>query len=115
MAFADRKKLSRAVHGQYLAPFRDRWARGAVLWPLAHAVLGSSDFYDSLWRRRGVLADVPSLIVWGVRDPAFRPQLAERWREALPQARSVELATGHWPQEEAPDDVVRELRRFLDG
>jgi haloalkane dehalogenase len=115
MAFADRKKLTRVVRGQYGAPFRDRWARGAVLWPLAHALLGSSEFYEAQWRRRTVLRDTPALVVWGSRDPAFKPHLLERWREALPGARVVELDAGHWPQEEAPDDVVREVRSFLES
>jgi len=37
----------------------------------------------------------------------------ERWREALPHAGVVELPVGHWPQEEAPDEVVAAVRRFL--
>ena len=36
-AFADRKKLTREIHGQYLAPFPDADSRGQVLWALAHA------------------------------------------------------------------------------
>lgn len=112
-AFADRRKLTRRVRAQYLTPFRERWARGAVLWPLAHALLGSTAFYEAQWRRRAVLHDMPALVVWGSRDPAFKPHLLERWREALPRARVVELDAGHWPQEESPGDVVREVRGFL--
>ena len=37
----------------------------------------------------------------------------ERRREALPHAGVVELPVGHWPQEEAPDEVVAAVRRFL--
>jgi haloalkane dehalogenase len=113
-AYGDRRKLTPAIHGQYLAPFPDADGRGRVLWALARALLGSSDFYDSLWQRRERLAGLPALILWGMRDSAFRPQLLERWRTALPRAEVVELAeAGHWPHEEAPEEVIRRMQAFL--
>ena len=112
-AYADRKKLTPRLHGHYLAPFVGIDSRERVLWALAHALLGSADFYASLWEKRAALAGLPALIVWGTEDPAFHlPHLA-RWREALPQAAVVELPVGHWPQEEAPQEVVRAVREFL--
>lgn len=114
-AYADRGKLTRAIHRQYLSPFRDAWSRGAVLWPLARALMGSDAYYRSLWDRRGALYDVPALLVWGMGDPAFRPEQLARWKEALPQAGSVELPTGHWPHEEDPDAVLAAVEAFLGG
>ena len=112
-AYGDKRKLTPAVHGQYLAPFPDAWSRGAVLWPLAKAILGSSAYYESLWQRRGELRTVPALIVWGMQDPAFPPQHLARWRSALPSARVVELPAGHWPHEELPGDVLRAVSDFV--
>ena len=112
-AYGDRSKLTPAIHAQYLAPFADRWSRGAVLWPLARALLGSTEFYRSLWDRRDLLARIPTLIVWGMRDSAFQPHQLERWREALTSATVVELPAGHWPQEEMPNEVADALRGFL--
>jgi haloalkane dehalogenase len=112
-AYADRKKLTRDVHAQYLAPFSDAWSRGAVLWPLARALIASDGHYESLWRRRERLRDLRSLIVWGTRDPAFPPHHLARWREVLPEADVLELPVGHWPHEEAPDEVTRAVGRFL--
>jgi len=112
-AFADRKRLTPAIHRQYLAPFPDPGSRGDVLWPLARALLGSEAHYESLWARRERLADLPSLLIWGMRDPAFGPDHLARWKEALPHADVVELPVGHWPQEEAPDPVVSAIRHFL--
>jgi pimeloyl-ACP methyl ester carboxylesterase len=114
-AYADRAKLTREIHAQYLAPFPDAGSRGRVLWPLAHAILGSSAYYDSLWKRRDVLAKRPVLIAWGTKDPAFPPYMLDRWRGALPHARVVELPVGHWPQEEAPAELTQAIQRFLDG
>lgn len=108
-AYGDRSKLTPAIHAQYLAPFPDRWSRGAVLWPLAHALLGSSELYRSLWQRRDRLTPTPTLIVWGMRDSAFQPHQLQRWREALPSADVVQLPAGHWPHEEMPNEVVSAL------
>ena len=114
-AYADRRKLSPAIHAQYLAPFPDADSRGRVLWPLARAILGSSEYYDSLWRRRERLASLPALIIWGMKDPAFKPYMLERWKTIAPSARVVELPVGHWPQEESPSDVTQALREFVEG
>ena len=112
-AWADRKKLTAGIHQQYLAPFPDRWSRGAVLWPLAHALLGSSRYYDSLWAQRAPLLELPALIVWGMKDPAFGPPMLERWTESLPGATVVALPTGHWPHEEAPAAALEAVRSFV--
>jgi haloalkane dehalogenase len=112
-AYGDRRKLTRRIHEQYLAPFRDRDARVRVLWPLAHGLLASGAYYDSLWRRRERLSEIPTLIIWGMKDPAFSPALLARWRTALQQATVVELPVGHWPQEEAPEQVTRALQAFV--
>lgn len=109
----DRRKLTRAIHRQYLDRFPDPWSRGAVLWPLAHAIVGSSAFYDSLWRERARLRHRPALIIWGMRDRAFPPRYLARWKEVLPDARVIEFAdVGHWPHEEAPEVVIDHLRKF---
>jgi haloalkane dehalogenase len=112
-AWGDRSRLTPAIHRQYLAPFPDAWSRGAVLWPLAHALLGSDAHYHGLWRRRSSLAGIPALVVWGMKDPAFRPHLLDRWREVLPGAAVVQLPVGHWPQEEAPGEVLAAIEGFL--
>jgi haloalkane dehalogenase len=114
-AYADRKKLTRDIHAQYLAPFPDRWSRGAVLWTLARALLASSAHYERLWSARERLRDLPVLIIWGTRDPAFKLDMLARWREAVPNATVTELPVGHWPQEEAPREVVGALKVFVEG
>lgn len=113
-AYADRARLTPEVHRHYLERFPDRESRGAVLWALARALGGSSAHYDALWRERKRLRGRPALVVWGLKDPAFRPRHLARWREALPAARVVEIAdAGHWPHEETPDRVIDAMRDLL--
>jgi len=114
-AYGDRKKLTPALHRQYLDRFPDAWSRERVLWTLARSLLASGPFYQSLWDRREALRDVPVLILWGMRDRAFPPALLRRWRETLPRAAVVELASaGHWAQEEEPEAVEKAVREFLE-
>lgn len=113
-AYGARRKLTRAVHRQCLAPFPDADSRGRVLWPLARALLASRAHYQSLWQSRAALRDLPAQIIWGMKDPALPPRLLGRWREALPHAHIAELATaGHWPHEEAPAEVAAQIAAFL--
>jgi haloalkane dehalogenase len=115
-AYGDRRKLTPEIHRALLDRFPNRWSRGAVLWTLAKSLMGSSAHYESLWQRRERLRDRPALIVWGLRDSAFRPNQLARWREALPHARVVELPeAGHWPHEEEPGRVAEAVGQFLDG
>lgn len=112
--YADRRKLTARIHAQYLAPFTDRSARERVLWALARALLASRASFEHLWQARARLADIPSLIVWGLGDRALTPAVLARFRQALPQARVEALnGVGHWPQEEAPEAVARALDGFL--
>jgi len=102
--------LTRAIHRQYLAPFRRRWARVEVLWALARAINGSAAHFDAIWQRRAALADIPVQLIWGMRDSAFRPTMIDRWRVAAPHASLVELPTaGHWPHEEEPTVVCNAI------
>jgi haloalkane dehalogenase len=112
-AFADRRKLTPAIHRQYLEPFADRDARGRVLHAFARALLGSSAFFRSIGERLRTLRHKPVLIIWGTKDPAFRVTQLDRWIAELPHARVARLPVGHWPHEEAADEVTHALRTFL--
>lgn len=114
LAYADRRKLTPAIHEQYLAVFPHRDQRERVLWALVRAFVGSRATFERLWQHRARLAGIPSLIVWGLGDRALPPELLERFTQALPHARVEALpGVGHWPQEEAPEQVAALLDGFL--
>lgn len=114
-AYGDRGKLTPAIHRQYLHVFRERAAREQVLWSFARALLGSSDYYQSLWSRLGRLSNLPTVIIWGMKDSAFQPHLLARWRAALPHADVLELPVGHWPHEESPAEVTAAVKRLVEN
>ena len=113
-AYGDRKKLTPAIHRQYLEVFRDRQSRVLVLHELAKSLIGSRDFYASLLAQADRLRDTPTLIIWGMKDTAFLPYQLERWKRLLPTATVVRLeGAGHWPHEEEPQRVNDAITRFL--
>lgn len=58
---------------------------------------------------------LPTLLVWGSRDPLVPAELAEEWHRALPDARLAVLeGVAHAPMLERPEALARELVRFLD-
>lgn len=113
MAYGDKRRLGREVHRHYLEAHGSRAERLGP-WVLGCELAGSDPFYASLWDRRVELERWPMTLVWGMRDPAFGPAYLERWQEAFPQARTVACEhAGHFPQEEAPEEVIAAIRQRL--
>lgn len=111
--FADKSKLTKAVHRHYLAPFPTPSSRDAA-WVLAHELTASGAWYDALYARLDALAAVPTLLLWGSKDPFFPEAYFRRWRETLPQAEVAELASvGHFVPEEAPAAALEHINPFL--
>jgi haloalkane dehalogenase len=112
-AFGDKSKLTPEVHRHYMAAFPSPGQRHAP-WVLARELMGSTEWYEELWRRRAAIAGKPALLLWGMKDPAFGPDALARWRGELRAARVVEFPeAGHFVQEEAPSAAVRDIRAFL--
>lgn len=112
---SDRSRLSRRAHRHYMDAFPSARERVAP-WVFARELLASAEWYDSLWGRRDRLRDIPALLVWGMRDPAFGRAALERWQEAVPGAQVVRLeGAGHLVQEEEGEALVPILERFLNA
>lgn len=59
--------------------------------------------------------DVPAIILWGDKDPAFPKRFAWAFHDMLPQAGEpfwIEGA-GHFLQEDQPDVVIQEIAEFV--
>jgi len=112
-AFGDKRKLTKRVHRQYIDAFPSPNERRAP-WVLAKELIGSTDWYESLWRRRERIVGKPALLLWGMKDPTFGPDALARWKELLRDARVVEFQeAGHFVQEEAPEEAARRIGEFL--
>ncbi|WP_254544487.1 alpha/beta fold hydrolase [Halomarina pelagica] len=115
LAYADRSKLTPEIREQYLRPLARREDREGT-WVFPRAIVGSTGWLESLWERRHAVADAPALLVWGMRDRAFRPPFLRTFEALFREAETVELAdVGHYVQEETGEDLVPIVREFLDG
>ena len=77
-------------------------------------IVGASEWLTSIWQDRAAFADKPALILWGLKDIAFRRKELKRWKSALLDVEVHELEDcGHFVAEEAPGRVVEVLWSFM--
>ncbi len=109
-AVGDKKKLRKNIHEHYykhLGTKEDR--KGCYTFP--KQIIGSSEWLDSLWQQRKKINDIPTTIIWGMKDIAFREQELNYWVKHWINPKVIKLKkTGHFPQEESPEVVIVELK-----
>lgn len=106
-------RLAADVHRQYVDAFPTPRERVAP-WVFARELIGSSDWYADLWRRRERLRGKPALLLWGMQDAAFGPPALERWQQALPDAETERFPrAGHFVQETEGASLVPRIEAFL--
>src|ERR1700757_2182327 len=81
---------------------------------LAHLLIASSRYLRTVEENLPKLADRPVLIVWGMKDFAFRDTERKRFERAFPRHKTVMLANAsHFLQEDAGEQIVEEIKMFL--
>lgn len=115
LGFGNKEKLSGTAHEHYLRPLQhpqDR--RGCEAFP--KRIIADTPWLKRVWSRRSVLRGKPTLIIWGMKDMAFRSKELHRWQSAFPEAEVVRLeSVGHFVPEEAPRAVAAAVGPFLSG
>ena len=60
------------------------------------------------------LANLPSLLIWGMQDWCFRPECLRRFQAAWPNAEVVEIPdAGHYVLEDASEETLTAIDQFL--
>jgi len=78
------------------------------------AVLGDGAARDATLSRTRI--DQPTLVLWGLDDPALSPRLLDGMDRWTPNVRVQRLIdTSHWVQADAPGEVNAHCLEFLDG
>ncbi len=112
-AVGDRSRLTPAAMSHYRNAQPEPRARAASAALPGH-IIGASDWLASIWEERAAFAGRPALILWGLRDIAFRRKELERWAAALARAEVREFEDcGHFLAEEAPDRILPAIRDFM--
>ena len=114
-AIIEKLKFSSKTLEQYKHPFDDAKQRLGP-YGLAKGLIGSSTWQHGLWARREILADKPALLIWGMNDDLFTPELIPRWKSVFPGASVEQLSRcGRFAIEEDNHAVEAAIYFFLDG
>jgi haloalkane dehalogenase len=114
-SWGTRSPLSKRRRRHFTGLFPNRASREGT-WALAKSLVTDDARFDMLGARLRALSEVPSLVVWGKADRFVGAPHLARWKRELSHARFVELdGVGHFPQDEAPDDVLAALEPLLEG
>jgi pimeloyl-ACP methyl ester carboxylesterase len=111
------------VSAEERAKYLDEWSQpGAITamfnWyrasptdvPAMDTVIETTDFLQKPFPQ----LDVPTLIVWGMKDPALLPCQLEGIEDHVPHVTIVRIANaGHFSPWEAPDAVIAAMRDWL--
>ena len=112
--------LTPAVLKGYRAPFPTPASRRALFcWSRDIPVREADPSYGEMKRiEEGLtrLAGKPTLLVWGMRDPVLSEPVLRRWQRVYPRAVTLEIEdASHFLQEDAPEQIVNGIERFLDA
>ena len=118
MTLARQSRLAADVVAGCLAPYQDWDSRRAIYEFVADIPAGAG---HPTWRtlselesRLGELADLPTLLVWGMRDWCFQPDCLEKFQQVWPAAEIEPLSdVGHWVMEDATEDATAAVVAFL--
>ncbi len=106
-AYGDRRRLGEATVSRYRDLMLAPGVRGAMVARMAQVML--QDPVPLLRRIRA-----PTLLLWGERDAMIPPSNAADYARAIPHSELVMLpGLGHVPFEEAPEQSLRPVLRFL--
>jgi haloalkane dehalogenase len=120
MAVERKERMTPSVRAGLLGPY-DCWSHRRAIYEfvrdIPHAPRHPTyPILENLRQRLPELADLPALLIWGMRDWCFRPECLEMLLELMPAARAVRLPeAGHYVVEDAYELILPELRAFLKG
>lgn len=118
MTLSRTRRLTPQVEAAYLAPYSNWSSRAAVYQFVRNIPLSAA---HPTWQtlaeiEAGLpqLAELPSLLLWGMRDWCFTPACLEKFRHYWPAAEVARLEdVGHWVLEDAPEDAQAAITGFL--
>ena len=113
------EKLTKSIMDAYRAPFPTPGSRRAMLcWSRDIPVHETDPSYaemKQIEQELSVFAATPTLLVWGMKDPALPEVVLRMWQRIYPHAVTREIDdASHFLQEDAPDRIVGFIEEFLD-
>lgn len=107
------RSLSHEVMTAYRGPFPTRSSRAATT-ILAKSIIDSHDYLAEVEGNLTKLADRPVLILWPLKDRAFKTKEREHFESIFKNHRTVLLPDAkHYIQEDEPVRIAEEIRTFV--
>ncbi len=113
-----RKQLSKPVRDGLLSPY-DSYASRIAIARFIEQIPSSPGHPNwqllcSLEKQLQGLSNIPTRIIWGMKDWCFTPHCLDRLMEIFPHADVTRLEdVGHYVMEENPDRVIQLVSEFL--
>ncbi len=83
-------------------------------WISPNQIAAGIDYINEVEKGLSNLRDIPVLFFWGMQDKACSPGYYEKFREYFTNQRFVELPNAsHFFQEDEPEIIVEEMKKFL--
>lgn len=106
-------KLSNKIKKQFIKPFATISQRNGAL-AFAKSLLNDQDWFESLWQRKEVISTLPTLFIWGMKDPVIKSHYLNKFLTGFTNSIILKLENaGHYPQEEHPEKVANAIDSFM--
>lgn len=118
LAVEQHDRLTPDVRAGLIAPY-DTWAHRVAVDRFVRDIPFSPrhptwQLLQKIEQQLPSLADMPILLVWGMRDWCFRPECLDRFQKHWPHAEAHRLADcGHYVVEDAHQRIVPAMSEFL--
>lgn len=112
-AMGDKSRLTKEIHNQYRFPLQNPNERkGCYTFP--REIINSTEWLSSLWQKRAIIKNKPVLLLWGMRDIAFRKKELDTWKRLFPSPAVYTFdAVGHFVQEEKGAELIPLIQTFM--
>ena len=111
-AFYNKKLLSKQVHNHYKKPFPNKHSRYGLL-NIGKSLIGSSEWYDELWKQADGIKTKPVLILWGAEDTFIKKNNLEKWQNFFSNGITHVFEVGHFVQEEETQKTISIMKNWL--
>lgn len=107
--YADRKRISAGTGIGYALPLRQR---GMIPHIVSSLRTLTADI-EALRPKLAAISKIPTLLIWGDRDPVVELESGHRLQQALAAEMEIMTGVGHLPYEEDPSEFNRIVRQYL--
>ncbi len=112
-AVGNKRLLTNHIHKCYYKHF-GKPANRKGCWVFPREVVASHSWLNSLWAQKHKINKLPTTFIWGMKDIAFREKELDFWAAHWNHAKIITLEnTGHFPQEEDPITIIKEIRGVI--